>query len=229
MAMVETIKPVVLPAIFILMYASFPTSNVAYWNYVYTSLPFSLFDLHLISQFTMIGGLLGTLIYWVSFRKFENIRLIFVISILVAAVATCSRLLVLLAGWNSLAFICFDEVLVNVAARITLMPVQVYASIAASSPEHLMYEGFIFGFFASIENWGGAVSGIISGKLAGVVTLATLVIIGAVSSFFPLLGLSLLGKGSQSVPPTSALENSEVDIKSNVDPGPQSQPKLVGV
>ena len=78
------------------------------------------------------------------------------------------------------------------------MPVQVYASIAASAPENLMFEGFVFGFFASIENWGGTISGLASAGIAGHVTLTELVVISACVSLVPLFALSFVKSQSPS-------------------------------
>ena len=208
--MFRTIMPILLPSIFVLVYASCPTSNVAYAHYLYTETDFTQFQFHMIAQFTSIGGLIGTGIFWLVFRKIKSIQTIFIYSIVIAAVAATSRLLVLLAHWDSFAFIAFDETIVNIASRITLMPVQVYASIAASHPNHYMYEGFVFGFFASIENWGGAISGLISSAIADRVDLSTLVIISATVSFVPLMCLTLLNS------PNKESSTNEIQSESTV-------------
>ena len=189
--LVTTINPVLLPSFFILLYASCPSSNIMFVNYLYTSLPFTRVDFHLITQFGAIGGLIGTILYWKGFRNVKDFRWVFGLSVLVSVVAACSRLLIV-HGLNSLGFVCADEVFVSVAMRLTLMPVQVYACIAASSKEHLMYEGFVFGLFASIENWGGTLSGIISGELSKHVTLDQMILICSGIALVPLLCLSLL-------------------------------------
>ena len=187
----QTVKPVILPCIFIFLYASSPSSTVPFTNYLFTQLSFTSGELHAISLCGSIGGLCGTLIYWKAFRKSRGVRTGFVISVIISVFAAISRILVL-QGWASIYFVCSDELIVNLAFRLTLMPVQIYASIAASAPQHLMFEGFIFGLFASIENWGGTVSGIISGVLAANLSLSTLIIVAASLSFVPLFALSLL-------------------------------------
>jgi len=180
-----------LPCLFILLYASCPTSAVAFSNYLFTQLKFTPAEYHAISLCGTVGSLVGTIVYWKSFRKSTTVKSGFVVSIIISAFAAGSRLLILY-GWESIYFVCADELLVNLAFRLTLMPVQVYASIAANAPENLMFEGFVFGLFASIENWGGTLSGIFSGLLASRVSLATLIIVSGGLSFVPLLGLSLL-------------------------------------
>ena len=189
--LVATVKPVLLPSIFILLYASSPSSNQAFSNFLFTSLPFSQVDYHAVSLCATIGSLIGTLTYWKAFRSSTNLRTGFVVSLVVSAFAACSRLLII-HGWQNLYFVCVDEALVNLAFRLTLMPVQVYASIAASAPDHLMFEGFIYGLFASIENWGGTLSGVVSGLLADHMSLTVLVLVSASVSFVPLLALNLI-------------------------------------
>ena len=195
--MMGTISPVLLPSVFILLYASSPSSNVAFMHYIYTSLGFSSVELHAIAQCAAIGGLVGTLIFWKAFRRSRDVRTGFVVSVIVSAIAACSRLLIIHV-WKSIAFVCIDETVVSVASRLTLMPVQVYASIAASAPENLMFEGFVFGFFASIENWGGTISGLASAGIAGHVTLTELVVISACVSLLPLFALSFVKSQSPS-------------------------------
>jgi hypothetical protein len=189
--LIATVKPVVLPCIFILLYASCPSSNVVFVNYLYNLSAFDQWQFHVITLCGLIGALVGTLSYWKGFRNVGDIRIVFTVSVFVSIVATCSRLLIV-HGWDMYWFICVDESFVNLAARFTLMPVQVYASIAATSPEHLMYEGFIFGLFASIENWGGTISGLISSAIAEKVSLVNMIIISSCTSIAPLFALSLL-------------------------------------
>ena len=186
-----TVKPVLLPSLFVLLYAASPSSNQAFSNFLFTSIAFSPMEYHAIALCATVGGLLGTIAYWGLLRDKTSLRTSFVISVIVSAFAACSRLLVV-HYWQSIWFVCIDEALVNVAFRFALMPVQVYAAIAASAPEHLMYEGFVYGVFMSIENWGGTLSGVVSGLLADRLSLSALVVVSAGVSFVPLLALSLL-------------------------------------
>lgn len=187
----DTIRPVLLPCLFVLLYASAPSSNVSYMKYLYTQLNFALYEYHLIAQCATVGGLVGTLAYWACFRKARNVRIGFILTVVISCLAASSRLLVV-HKWNGIEFICVDELIVNTAARLTLMPIQVYASMIASAPESLMYEGFIFGIFASVENWGGTVSGFISGALSDHLSLSQLIIVASCTSLVPLLALSLV-------------------------------------
>jgi hypothetical protein len=190
----RTIKPVVIPSIFILLYASCPTSNVVFVSYLYSLDIFDQFQFHVITLCGIVGGLVGTLLYWGFFRRVQDTRKIFVVSVIFSIFAVSSRLLIVYV-WKQFGFICMDETLVNIAARFTLMPVQVYASIAASTPEHMMYEGFVFGFFASIENWGGTISGFISSAIAADLTVSSMILTCAGISVVPLFALSLLRYG----------------------------------
>jgi len=187
----QTARPVVLPCVFILLYASCPSSNVVFVNYLYSLSSFDQWEFHMITLCGILGGLVGTLSYWKSFRNTRDIRRVFVISVFISILAACSRLLIV-HGWNEFWFICVDEIFVNLALRFTLMPVQVYACIAASSAEHLMYEGFVFGLFASIENWGGTISGLISSGIADELSLVNMIIVCSCASIAPLFALSLL-------------------------------------
>ena len=212
--MVTTISPVLIPSIFILLYASSPSSNVVFMSYLYSLNSLDQFQFHIVTLCGMIGGLLGTLIYWASFRRVEDHRKIFAISILFSVLASGSRLLIIYY-WKQVGFICFDEMLVNIAARFTLMPVQVYASIAASTPEHMMYEGFVFGFFASIENWGGTISGLISSEMAVHLNVTMMIITCASISVLPLFALSLLKartRCEKEIKPISDLEVTKTHI-----------------
>ena len=89
-----TVKPVLLPSVFILLYASCPSSGIMFTNYLYTYLNFSQFEFHLISQCGNIGSLLGTLIYWKAFRTVKDMRWVFGVSVFIAILASCSRLLI---------------------------------------------------------------------------------------------------------------------------------------
>jgi len=191
----HTIKPVVIPSIFILLYASSPNSNVVFVSYLYSLNMLDQFQFHVITLCGILGGLVGTLLYWSLFRRVQDTRKIFAISVVFSIFAACSRLLIVYV-WKQFGFICLDESVVNIAARFTLMPVQVYASIAASTPEHMMYEGFVFGFFASIENWGGTISGLLSSEIAYHMDITWMVIVCAVLSILPLFALSLLKHGN---------------------------------
>jgi hypothetical protein len=190
----RTIKPVVLPSVFILLYASCPSSNVIFVSYLYSLNLFDQFQFHVITLCGMVGGLVGTVVYWVLFRRVEDTRKIFVVSVIFSILAASSRLLIVYF-WQQFGFVCLDETIVNMAARFTLMPVQVYASIAAATPEHMMYEGFVFGFFASIENWAGTISGLVSSEMASKLDVTTMVLSCAGISILPLFALSLLKHG----------------------------------
>jgi hypothetical protein len=146
-----------------------------------------------VAQCASLGGLAGTVLYWKAFRNSTDIRTGFSVSICVSALTACTRLLII-HGWTSIYFMCADEFLINAASRLPLMSVQVFASLAASSPEHSMYEGFVFGLFASVEAWGGTVSGLLSGILSAQVSLVNLVGITAGLGLLPLLGLKALSK-----------------------------------
>ena len=186
-------KPVLIPAVFILLYASLPTSSVPFMTYMYQNLGFSNSELHAVAQCASLGGLAGTVLYWRAFRNSTDIRTGFFVSICVSALTACTRLLII-HGWTSIYFVCADEILINAASRLPLMSVQVIASLVASSPEHSMYEGFVFGLFASVEAWGGTVSGLLSAILSAQVSLVNLVAITAGLGLLPLLGLKALSE-----------------------------------
>ncbi len=210
----RTIKPVLVPSVFILLYASCPSSNVVFGSYLYSLNLFDQFQFHIITLCGMIGGLVGTVVYWWLFRRVEDTRKIFVVSVIFSILAASSRLLIVYF-WKQFAFICLDETVVNMAARFTLMPVQVYASIAAATPEHMMYEGFVFGFFASIENWAGTISGLISSEMASKLDVTSMILSCAGLSILPLLALSLLRHGqthtsSVNQDPKKPLQSSEL-------------------
>jgi hypothetical protein len=211
---INTVKPVILPCIFIFLYACSPSSSVPFTNYLYTELKFSSEACHAILLCGTIGSLCGSLIYWKAFRKSRDVRKGFIVSVIISVFAASSRILVI-HGWNSIYFVCADELIVNMAFRLTLMPVQVYGSIAASAPQHLMFEGFVFGLFASIENWGGTVSGIISAVLSKHLSLTNLIIVAACLALVPLLALSLLKSPPTVVEPK--LESSDVSQVDNTD------------
>jgi hypothetical protein len=188
---VNTITPVLLPCVFVLLYASCPSSNIPFSNYLLTKLNFSKGEYHAISLCGTIGGLLGTLLYWKLLRNTLSIRLGFVVSICLNFLTTSSRLLIIYE-LQSIYFVCFDEMLVNAALRLTLMPVQIYGSLVASSPANQAFEGLVFGIFVSVENWGGTLSGIFCGLLSPHLSLTALIIITACIGFVPLLALALL-------------------------------------
>ena len=207
--LIQTIKPVILPSIFILLYASSPSSNVVFVSYLYSLNMLDQFQFHVLTLCGILGGLIGTVFYWVLFRRVKDTRKVFAISVLFSIVAACSRLLIVYF-WKEFGFICLDEALVNVATRFTLMPVQVYASIAASTPEHMMYEGFVFGFFASIENWGGTISGLISSGIAPHLDITEMILTCAAISVLPLFALTLLKQGNIQVTDQSQIEKIEI-------------------
>jgi hypothetical protein len=186
--LLETLAPIILPCVFVLIYASCPSSNIAFMTFVYTSFGFSNAQLHIVSLCSMIGSLGGTVIYWLAFRNFQSIRLGFLITLLVGALASTSRILVVHV-WSDFHFVLMDELLVNAALRLALMPIQVYGAIAASSPSCAMLEGFVFGLFVSIENWGGTISGILSAILSDKLSLTQLIIASACTNLVPLLAL----------------------------------------
>ena len=190
-AFLTTTRTVLGPCFFIILYASCPSSNVVYSSFLVSDLGFSNSEYHAISLAGTIGGFVGTLIYWVVFRERSNIRQGFVIAVLLSSAAVVSRLLVIHL-WRGIYFVCADEGLVSVAQRLALMPVQVYAAMAASAPEHLMFEGFVFGIFASVENWGGTLSGFVSGILIGHISLSEFIVLCASLSIFPVLAVGCL-------------------------------------
>lgn len=187
----STTCTVVGPCLFILLYASCPSSNVIYNSFLVNELKFSNAEYHAISLTGAIGGLLGTFIYWMTFRERTNIRQSFVVAVLLSSLAILSRLLVVHVC-RDIYFVCADEALLSVTQRLALMPIQVYAAMAASAPEHLMFEGFVFGLFASVENWGGTLSGFVSGMLIGHMSLSEFIILCSSLSIIPVLALGCL-------------------------------------
>lgn len=181
-------KTILIPGLFVFVYASIPTSNVPFNFFVYQSLGFSDTQLHAFTQCASIGSLVGTIAYWVFFRKTDDIRKAFGVSLVINALSACTRLLVLLSGWKSIYFVCGDEMLIMASSRLTLMAVLVYASVKASTP----YEGFLFGVFISLVSWGGTLSGIIRSALAARMSLDSLVALTAFMGILPLFGLNAL-------------------------------------
>ena len=181
-------RSMVIPGLFVFVYASIPTSNVPFNSFVYQSLGFSDPQLHAFTQCASVGSLIGTIAYWFLFRKTEDIRKAFGLSLVINALSACTRLLVLLCGWTSIYFVCGDEMLIMASSRLTLMAVLVYASVKAGSP----YGGFLFGVFVSLLSWGGTLSGVIRSALTAQMSLDSLVASTACMGILPLFGLNAL-------------------------------------
>ena len=71
----DTIRPVLLPCLFVLLYASAPSSNVSYMKYLYTQLNFALYEYHLTTQCATVAGLVGTLAYLACLPKARSVRI----------------------------------------------------------------------------------------------------------------------------------------------------------
>lgn len=188
---VDRVKRVAAAGFFILMYSSVPSTSVAFNSYLYNSLGISGEELYAVSQCSYAGSLIGTILYWISFRKTRDIRTAFAVSLIASLLCASSRLLVL-QGWTSIYYICGQEMLISASARLALMPVLVYACKSASLLENLMTEGFLFGLFISFQAWGGTLSGILSGLISSQFDLNIFVYISAGIGIIPLLALNAI-------------------------------------
>ncbi len=188
----ETISPVLYPAIFVFVYASCPSSTVGYMSYLYTEVPsLSDSDFNLLFQLETAAGLIGTLVFWVISRKTEKIRSVFAVTIVGSAIITLTRIPVV-NGWHSYCFIVADGALISLVSRVSLMPIQVYASAVASDASRETLCGCLFALFSSVVTWGGTISGLIASVIIRQMTTSNFIVTCSAVSLVPLLLISLL-------------------------------------
>jgi hypothetical protein len=181
----DMIRQMVLPLILIFVYSICPKSDSVLYEYLY--LNFDLNSINLLNLFTILGSLIGTLVYWFVCLKIRNISILFSISTLFTIFVLFFRYFILFENLN-LNLIILIEFFVSIFSRINLMPIQVIGSVLASGNKDK--EAFVFGLITSIENWGGTIGGLIGAGLIGLLNNnLEFLIISNLSQLIPLLFL----------------------------------------
>jgi len=150
----------VLPAlVFVFCYAVPPSTLDIYPSYIYQSLNLEPWFLQLNAFMALLGGMCGTLIYFMFFVNLDLTK-VFVISTILASLSGASQMLVpLVAGQLGMVwFLPIDSAVVALFARISVTPPMVLA--AQSCPPGM--EATLFTLFSTVSNLSNTVSSALS-------------------------------------------------------------------
>jgi len=207
LALLQAIRLLLGPLVFIFLLNLMPTSGDAYYNFLYTeygakfsSSQFSSFNL-----LALVGSLLGCLLYQhvVAPRK-RDLRWVFVWTTLAASVAGCAQIaFVTHANRRFLsdeAWLLLMSCLINLVEILPQLPAIVLASYYA--PKHLGLEASMFSLFAASAHVGALGSAPISAALVRGLGLARadsnftnmwkLILICNVTALLPLIVMPVL-------------------------------------
>jgi len=160
--LIRAILLLIQPMLFVFIVYSMPSASVPYESFLYNKHNFKNWFLTMLNYFGLLGGLLGSFLYW-RFMAKRTLYVVFIFTTVVSAlIATPIQYLIARGdlrhtiGIPDSVFIPFASFVTSIVTRIALMPTIVLA--ATNCPAHLGLESTMFSLFSSISHAASFVS-----------------------------------------------------------------------